>query len=155
MGRLRDAIELQKRAQEVIETTIDLLVSSGSEAQNLILRGQVLGTARATVDLALQAREPVSAGLALTTLLRRKGRALDATAGSVRALRARLGPEEQELLDVLNAARTRYATLVLRGPGTTPLVVYRNDLDALRSQIQENEAAISQRSATFRASSNQ
>jgi CHAT domain-containing protein len=150
MGRLPDAVQFLNRARDVEENTLALLVSAGSEAQNLIYVAQLRGEHYVTVDLALYAHEPVSANLALTTILRRKGRALDATAGSVRTLRTRLGPEEQTLLDALNAARTRYATLVLRGPGPTPLVAYKSDIDALRNQIQEHEAAISNRSKPFR-----
>src|SRR5262249_35299526 len=103
------------------------------------------------VDFALHARDPESSGLALTSVLRRKGRVLDTIAGGVRALRARLGPEEQKLLDELNAARSRYAALVLRGPGATPRDAYQDDLRALSGQIEEREDAISRHSAPFRA----
>jgi CHAT domain-containing protein/Tfp pilus assembly protein PilF len=151
MGRLPDAIRLQGRAQDVEEKTLGLFVSAGSEAQNLIHVAQFQRQRDFAVDLALHARDPESAGLALITVLRRKGRALDATAGSVRALRARLGPEEQKLLNELNAARARYATLVLRGPGPTPLDAYHKDLGALKDQIQNHEAAISEHSKPFRA----
>jgi CHAT domain-containing protein/Tfp pilus assembly protein PilF len=151
MGRLTDAVRLLSRAQNIEEKTLALFVSAGSEAQDLIYVAKFQGQHDSTVDLALHAREPVSAGLALTTILRRKGRALDAIAGSVRTPRARLGPEEQKLLDALNATRARYATLVLRGPGLTTFLAYQNDLDALRNQIQEHEAAIATRSKPFRS----
>jgi tetratricopeptide (TPR) repeat protein len=151
MGRMPDAVRLLRRAQDVEEKTLSLFVSAGSEAQNLIYVAQFRGQRDSTVSLALHAREPESTGLAWTTVLRRKGRALDATSGSVRALRARLGPEEQKLLDELNAARSRYATLVRRGPGSTILDAYQKDLGALMNQIQDHEAAISKHSEPFRA----
>jgi CHAT domain-containing protein/tetratricopeptide (TPR) repeat protein len=155
MGRLPNAVRFFRRAQDVEEKTLTLLVSAGSEAQNLLYVAQFAGGHNSAIDLSLQDRGAASAGLALTTILRRKGRALDATSGSVRALRARLGPEEQKLLDELNATRRRFATLILRGPGPTPLDAYKNDLGALRSQIQDHEAAISKRSAIFGAQQQQ
>ncbi len=146
MGRLPETFRFQRRAQEVDEKTLALLVSAGSEAQNLIYVAKFQGQHDATVDLALHAREPVSAGLALTTDPAPQGpRPRCHRRQRPRAARPpRSGGAEASGRAQRRA--TRYATLVLRGPGPTPLVAYQNDLDALRNQIQEHEAAISARS---------
>jgi CHAT domain-containing protein/Tfp pilus assembly protein PilF len=148
MGRFSSAVESESRAEDVEERTLGLLVSRGSEKQDLIYVANVRGEGDSAIDLGVRAHEP---HLAMTTILRRKGRALDALAGNVRALRARMGPEEQRLFDELGAARARYTALALRGPGATRLDVHRRDLDALRELIQEREAAVSERSAAYRA----
>jgi MYXO-CTERM domain-containing protein len=150
-GRLSEAVLSLTRGQDVEERTLGRVVATGSEAQKRAYLATLAGTTHAPVSLALQTRDPRASRLALTTLLRRKGRALDAMTLGVGALRARLGPEEQRLFDELQAARARYVTLALRGPGTTPLQPYRDDLARLDARIQEGEAAISERSAAFHA----
>ena len=55
--------------------------------------------------------------LALTTLLRRKGRVLDAVGGALQALRDRMSNDDRAALDRLSTARAQLARLVLRGPG--------------------------------------
>jgi CHAT domain-containing protein/Tfp pilus assembly protein PilF len=150
-GRLPEAIDADTRGQDVREKTLGLLIATGSESQKLAFLRPFLGDPYTDVTLALDTRDGRTGRLALLTLFRRKGRALDAMAGSMHALRARLGPEEQKLFDELQAARSRYVTLSLRGPAATPLPAYRHDLDALNEQIRQREAAISQRSEEFRA----
>ena len=54
--------------------------------------------------------------LALTTLLRRKGRVLDAVSGTLQTLRDRLSPDDRLVLDKLSATRGQLSTLALRGP---------------------------------------
>jgi hypothetical protein len=71
--------------------------------------------------------------------------------GSLLALRVRLDPAEQPLFDDLQAARSQYVTLALRGPGATPIDAYRRELAELDERIQQREAAISARSAVFKA----
>ncbi len=60
MGRLPDTVRFLSRGQDIDEKTLALLVSAGSEAQNLIYVAQFRGQHDSTIDLALHAREPVS-----------------------------------------------------------------------------------------------
>jgi hypothetical protein len=62
---------------------------------------------------ALHTEDPKAARLALVTLLRRKGRALDATAESMRVLRARLGADVEPLFGELLAVRSDSGFAVL------------------------------------------
>jgi hypothetical protein len=151
VGRLSKAILALTRGEDVREKTLGRLVTGGSEAQKLAYLATLRGELGIAVTLALLLRDPGASHLALTTLLRRKGRALDAMTGSLLALRARLDPAEQPLFDDLQAARAQYVTLALRGPGSTPLDAYRRELAELDERIQQREAAISARSTTFRA----
>jgi CHAT domain-containing protein/Tfp pilus assembly protein PilF len=149
-GRLPEAIQTFTRAENVAEKTLDRIVTDGSEAQKRAYLASLSGESGVVIALALEAHDPAAARLALTTLLRRKGRALDATAAGVSSLRARLGPVEQTMLDELAAARSQYITLVLRGPLATPQGAYRESLGKLDEQIREREIAIGTRSAVYR-----
>jgi CHAT domain-containing protein/Tfp pilus assembly protein PilF len=149
-GHVADATLALTHGQDVEEKTLGRVIAAGSEAQKRAFLATLTAQTHTSIALALQTRDPEAARLALTTLLRRKGRVLDATAAGLASLRARLGPEEQKLLDDLAASRAQYITLVLQGPGKTPLPAYRSSLGTLDEQIRERETAISARSAAFR-----
>jgi CHAT domain-containing protein/tetratricopeptide (TPR) repeat protein len=149
-NRLPEALRSGARGLDVEEKALARVLAAGSEAQKRAYLATFTGQTYVPITLALQTREPQAARLALTTILRRKGRVLDATASGLSTLRARLGRDEQELLDQLDAARAQYVTLVLRGPGATPLDAYRMSLGTLDEQIREREGAISARSDAFR-----
>src|SRR5262249_10575364 len=87
------------------------------------------------------------------TILRRKGRAFDATTDSVAALRRRLNPQDQALLTQLSETRSRLATLSLRGPEKTAPAQYQAEIKRLTEKSEQLEAEISLRSAGFRAQS--
>ena len=57
-----------------------------------------------------------AARLAVTTILRRKGRALDAFTSQLEALRRRATPEDRKLLDDLAAMQSQIANLQLLYP---------------------------------------
>jgi CHAT domain-containing protein/tetratricopeptide (TPR) repeat protein len=145
-GRIPEAVDAEARGLAVREEMLGHLLATGSESQKLAFLGPFVDDLYRGVSFALDTRQARTAYLALLTLLRRKGRALDAMAGSMRALRARVGRDERKLFDELMTARARYATLSLRGPGTTPLDAYRRECDSLNERIQELEDAISLRS---------
>jgi CHAT domain-containing protein/Tfp pilus assembly protein PilF len=149
-GRIAEATQVFARGQDAEEKTLGRVIAVGSEGQKRAYLDTLTGQTHTPITLALEARDPQTARLALTTLLRRKGRVLDATAANLAGLRARSGPEEQRLLDDLAAARTQYIALALRGPGKTPLDAYRALLATLDEQIREREIAISARSVAFR-----
>lgn len=85
--------------------------------------------------------------------MRRKGRVLDALTDSLQALRSRLNPQDQTLLDELATTRSQLAALTFKGAGNTPLEQFRNQITTLAEQEQKLEAAISRRSAKFRTQS--
>jgi MYXO-CTERM domain-containing protein len=149
-GRQPEAIRALIRGQDVREKMLDLLLASGSEAQKRAFLAPFRGESYVAATLALDTHDPLAAGLASLALLRRKGRALDAMAGSYSALRARLGPEEQKLFDELQAVRSQDVALTLRGPTATSRGTYRHDREALNERIRQLEYAISARSEVFR-----
>jgi CHAT domain-containing protein len=91
--------------------------------------------------------------LALTTVLRRKGRDLDALAGSQLGLRAHVPPALRDELDQLAAARTELSTR-LRARFDPRIAARRaSAVTALRTRIADLEATLSAAYAEFRAQS--
>jgi MYXO-CTERM domain-containing protein len=86
----------------------------------------------------------------MTSILRRKGRVLDALAGNIAALRRRLGPEDRELFASLRGAQARLASAAIRGPGTGDPDAFRASVDALEAEASALEEKISAKSASYR-----
>ena len=85
--------------------------------------------------------------LALTTLLRRKGRILDVLGQSFQRLRQTLDPDLQGQLDQLATLQTQLSNVIARGPGNQPLAQYQRQQRTLTTHISDIEAALSQASA--------
>jgi CHAT domain-containing protein len=92
-----------------------------------------------------------AANLALTTLLRRKGRVLDVGADSLQALRQNLTPTDQARLDALTKTRQRLATLTFDPPPDLSPQQYQETLAQLATTANRLEAELAQSSAAFRA----
>ncbi len=151
LGQADSALADYTRADDLLEHHLVYVLPFGSEAQK---QGLVAGTgsvASLLVSLHLGARpaDPAAARAALTAVLRRKGRALDATVESLDALRARLGLGERALLDRLAGVRARWARLVTAGPVGEDPTAYRARVAALAGQAGEIEREIGGRTATL------
>ena len=96
---------------------------------------------------------PAARRLALTTILRRKGRGLDAAADTISLLRDRTDAEHRALFTTLVESRAQLASLTLRGPDRDDAGTYRARLEELSARVERTEAEISTRSAAFRSES--
>ncbi|UQA55381.1 CHAT domain-containing tetratricopeptide repeat protein [Polyangium aurulentum] len=149
------AVAAEARANAIGERHLALVLSTGSADQKLAY----LSTLRGLTDMAVALhmgyapKNPAAAELALTTILQRKGRVVDAMADSTGALRKRLGKADQALLDELAAARRDIARLVLAGPGDGDAKEHQAALARKEAEVERLEAAISARSNEFRAQS--
>ncbi|HST24273.1 MAG TPA: CHAT domain-containing protein [Blastocatellia bacterium] len=149
------AIARRTQATNISEHNIVLNLAIGSERQKLLFLD---GYSRETNDvISLHIRSAPSdqsaLRLALTTVLRRKGRALDAMAESIAALRRRLNPEQQTLLDRLTAERAKLASLTLAGPNKKGAAQYKADIKSLEEGIETLEDQVSRQSAQYRVQS--
>jgi CHAT domain-containing protein len=88
--------------------------------------------------------------LAVTTVLRRKGRPLEAMADSLGALRRRATPEDAALLDALGRERAQLSKLILKGPAGTPAAQYQAAVRALEEKVEKLEVEVGRRSAEYR-----
>jgi CHAT domain-containing protein len=134
------------------EHNLALILTTGSEAQKRAYIAILSDTTDTTISLQVQSspHNPLAARLALTTILRRKGRVLDTLTDSLQALKSRLNSEDKVLLDKLALTRSQIAALTFKGAGNTPLEQFHNQIATLSAQEQKLEAAISRRSAEFR-----
>ena len=99
----RDAVKQQTESANVTERNLDLILASGSETQKLRYMDTFTENTDITVSMhrVSAPRDAAAQHLALTTLLRRKGRVLDAVGGALQALRDRMSDEDRAALDRL------------------------------------------------------
>ncbi|HLF84140.1 MAG TPA: CHAT domain-containing protein, partial [Blastocatellia bacterium] len=149
------AVAFRLRAAAISERNIALNLATGSERQKLLYLVTFSIETDGIISLHVQStpNDQAARRLALTTVLRRKGRALDATADSIGALRRRLNPQDRALLDQLTETRSRLATLVLGGSGKSNPAQHQAEIKRLEEQVEKLESQISTRSAEFRVQS--
>ena len=154
-GNIPQAVVYRERGTEAQENNLEILLATGSERRKRAYIATVSDTTNATLSLHLQdaPNNAIAGRLALITLLRRKGRVLDASSSSVQTLRQNLVPTDQNLLDELNNARAQLANLIFKGPGESDPGQYRQQVAQLKGQTDQLESQLSQRSAQFRVGS--
>ncbi|MGF1602811.1 MAG: CHAT domain-containing protein, partial [Thermosynechococcaceae cyanobacterium] len=151
--RPTQAYEQFSRAAEIEERNLDLTLSTGSEATKQAYIATLSGATGQKLSFHLQDSPTslLSAQLALTTLLRRKGRVLASLTDSLQTLRQNLAPADRPLLDQLQALRSQRATLTFQGPGQLSPDQYRATLNDLKTQEDDLETQLARKSADFRA----
>jgi CHAT domain-containing protein/Tfp pilus assembly protein PilF len=147
-----EAIKFQTRANAIRERNLAVNLVQGSDRQKLAFLA--LYSKETNFTLWLHARaapnDPQALNLAITTLLRRKGRGLDAMTDPIAALRRRAAPQDQLLFDQLTEARSKLAMYTLKEPGAVNPDTYQARLRALEEKVEVLESGLSSRSAEFR-----
>ncbi|XXU61288.1 CHAT domain-containing tetratricopeptide repeat protein [Sorangium sp. So ce1078] len=135
------------RAAAIQDRNAMVLLSTGSDEQKWAYMATLRCDTDVAISLHVQFAPDVQQAkrLALTTILNRKGRGLDAMTDSFTALRRLLSAADQERLDRLRAVSAQYSALVWRGPGDAPPHDYRTSLARLAQERQQLEADISRR----------
>ena len=153
LGDIPNAREMINRALELSERRLAQVLTTGSEEQKRLFVATITEGQDYVLSLQAQAapNDPQALRLALTTILRRKGRVLDAMSDQIGALRRHLKPEDRVLLEQLSTASAELAALVLKGPGQQSPVEYQDHLAKLNAQVNDLQAQVSARSAEFRA----
>lgn len=117
-GETAEAAALLTRAADIEEHHLEAMLTVGAEMQ----RRAYADTMRASTDLMVEravqagAAHPVLSRLAAQTVLRRKGRVLEAMSHTTRAWTQRLAPQDRPLLDELTELRTRRAAWLASAP---------------------------------------
>jgi CHAT domain-containing protein/lipopolysaccharide biosynthesis regulator YciM len=162
-GATERALNALTRAADIRERHIATMLTVGSEQQKRLY----MATLAAETDgiLAFHTTgaptDRQAAALALTTVLRRKGRVLDVVSDQIAALRRRLDPEDQKLLDALAAARAELARLTIKSDEHAATEEQRAAASEERraaearlgAEVERLEQEVSARSAAFRAES--
>jgi len=152
-GDFARAVQFCSRSQEIRERNFNLILASGSEDQKQLFLDTLSGETHATVSLHVRSA-PASeqaAQLSLTTILRRKGRALDAMTDQIAMLRQRATPADAQLLDQLAGARSQLATLQLSSSNRITPAERQAGIKRLTASVAGLEDQVSRRSAQFRA----
>jgi CHAT domain-containing protein/Tfp pilus assembly protein PilF len=154
-GDIARAIMSLSRATTVDESNFSINLVIGSERQKLAYLDIFSKQTDFTLSLQSQAapNDPQAFDLAFTTLLRRKGRGLDAMTDTIAILRRSATPEDKTLFDRLTEARSQLAALSLREPEVAKPDTYRTRLETLKEKVEELEEELSSRSAAFRRQS--
>ncbi len=154
-GFNQKALALMERSQEIREHNLYLNLPVGSERQKL----DYLKLYSADTDEILSFQNELAPldskalRLAFTTLLRRKGRALDAMSASIASLRSRSNPQDQVLFSQLFDARSHLAAVAIRGPDKNNAASYVSRLKRLEDDVDRLEIEVTARSAAFRSHS--
>ncbi|MEC4850779.1 MAG: CHAT domain-containing tetratricopeptide repeat protein, partial [Jaaginema sp. PMC 1079.18] len=151
-GDITSATDYLNRSLSIRENNLSLIFTTGSEAQKQAYMNTFSGTTHGAISLHLQdaPNNPEAAQIALTTLLRRKGRILDALTENIQLIRENLTPENQNILDQLAATRTQLANLIYNKPENLRGEAYKTQVANLKAEANQLEAELSRRSAEFR-----
>jgi CHAT domain-containing protein/Tfp pilus assembly protein PilF len=150
-GETGRGVQYLTRSFNIQEHTLNLIISTGSEKQKRLYLATQHSEIDALVSESVQ-RAPNDSeltALALTTILRRKGRALDAMSEQMGLLRRRVDARNGALLDELATVRQKLASLMFKG---TPEgdETNRAYIASLEARIEELEAQVAQQSSGFR-----
>lgn len=96
-GNTNLALEFRSLSNNIAEHNLALILTTGSETQKRNYLATLSSATNATISLHVQSAptNPQAARLALTTILQRKGRVLDALTDSLQAVRGRLNPQSR------------------------------------------------------------
>lgn len=149
-GDIGRSIEYQRRISESEEKTIRLNLTLGSERQKLAYFTQLENPDRViSLHVGLAPDNAIARDLAAATVLRQKGRVLDALSESLSALRGRLDPNDRALLDSLSEINSKLSGVVLSGPQKKSVGERQNQIETLEGEREKLEAEINRRSAGF------
>jgi CHAT domain-containing protein len=151
-GEIDRAIEVEEAALEGEERSLLTLLSMGSEADKALALGVLNGSVHSAVSLHARAApdNPRALRLAFTTVLRRKGRILDATVEGLRYARGSQDVRSQQQLELLRSRREQWAFLLLRPPpGVSPEERNRR-LQELAGEIHTVAAELAERNPAYR-----
>jgi len=151
MGEWDKALLAREQTVAIEERTLPLELSVGSERQKVAYFEPLLRDLEQTIAFHVQqpAEAPAARDLAVTTLLQRKGRILDALADNLSAFRARSTAEDRAVLEQLSRVTSELATAVLSQSTRSPLAERQRRNAALAEQRERLEVEIHRRSAGY------
>lgn len=150
-SRTADAVKFQSQASEIEERYVSLNLATGSEREKLAFLDNLNPRLSRNISLHLQIapNDATARDLAVTSILRRKGRVQDAMSAGLGALRSRFNTDDQKLFDQLNQTTAELARVVLSAPQEKTAAEREQRIKALEEQKEDLEEQIGQRSAGF------
>jgi CHAT domain-containing protein len=150
-GHTTDAVNSLSQASELQERYIGINLATGSEREKLAFLNSLLPrlSRNISMNVNLAPNDPQARDLAALTILRQRGRVLDAVSATVATLRQRFSPEDQQLLDRLSAATAQLAHLVLGSAPPISPAETQSKIKSLEEQKEKLEEQISVHSAGY------
>jgi CHAT domain-containing protein/Tfp pilus assembly protein PilF len=151
-GKYVQAIEFHDRGSTIQENILSKTLVIGSEQDKKDYVGNILTGSDFSIDLALKSNRGDADRLAITNVLRRQGRILDATAATIQNIRTRLKerPDLQKLFDNWQATLQAQADLTTSQLSQKNPQEYKAKYQELEQRGQQQETQLSKQSATFR-----
>ena len=151
-GDLTQAVQYRKQANDGTEHDLMLNLVSGSEHQKALYLKKTQDRTDQTISLHIQAvpQDLEALKAAVTVVLRRKGRGMDAMTSELAILRNQSNPEIQKLLDDYAGLAGQISVLTLRGPDKKQPKEHLAEIQALENQKDALENEISRRSLEFK-----
>lgn len=151
-GDWEQAFAARQRVIAIEERNLPLNLSIGSERQKLAyFEDPLLRNLEETI--AFHVQHPTdhtgARDLAITTLLQRKGRVLDALADNFSAFRNRSRPDDRALLGQLSQVTSELAATVLSDSLRSPIAQRQQDAARLADERERLEVEIHRRSAGY------
>jgi CHAT domain-containing protein len=148
-GNITQAVELQKRADEIDERNISINLAIGSERQKTAFLESLFDRTNQSVLIQTQFAPENQTALefAAVSVLRQKGRVMDAVSNNLSAIRQHFGSEDRLLLDALNKVNTRLSELIVDRPEDETLAAYQNKIKNLSDEREKLEDEISRHAA--------
>jgi tetratricopeptide (TPR) repeat protein/CHAT domain-containing protein len=152
-GNVAEAVSYLARGLEIEEQHLDINLALLADAQRQAYVATLSGTTDWSISLNLQSAPTDAAAtqLALTTLLRRKGRILEAGTSSWQGLRQNLNASDQATFDEFTAIREDLARLTFNPPAQLSPAQYQAELTRLETVASQLESQLARRSVAFRA----
>lgn len=138
---------------ETAERELMEVIKAGTEADHKIYFDRYAYVLNSALSFQYNygAQSRTATRLALTTLLRRKGRILDAAALSAGAMRANATPADKAAIDELNSARAQLAKLAVTGATGLGAAEYAKQVAALEDRVRQIEVQLASKNAAYRA----
>lgn len=149
-GDLAHAVEYEAQTEKVVEKKIELNLAVGSERQMIAYSDWLFNRTDRTISFHVMQdpNDPTALKLAAQAVLQRQARVLDALSGTSTALRQRLKPEDQKLLDDLAGTDAQLARAALTAPKTSP-EEHKKKLATLEERRENLEAEITRISSGY------
>jgi Uncharacterized protein conserved in bacteria len=150
-GDLPNALKSLVRSNAIEEKNLPLNLAIGSERQKLAYFDPMAEDLEKLISF--QAQDDPADGaardLAVTTLIQRKGRVLDAMADTFGSLWQRSSPEDRALFDQLKSVTSQLAGLVLKGPQGLSATERQERIKTLTQRREELEDEVGRRSQGY------
>lgn len=149
-GQHDEAEPLLEQAQGIEETGTERFLLAGSEARQEAYLQSTIRSAFSDVSFMLDHPTARASKIGLTSVLRIKGRTLDAVSDSTARLRRSVAPQDRELLEQLSAVARQISTLTFSPPAQQSPESIRDRAVKLTREQEKLQTQLATRSAAFR-----